>query len=327
MTRIVSLALLALVIAAASPAHAQSEMTQWLHPRLGRLTGQAEYRYTFFPDASVARQGTELGFHQQNVRLVVPLHQDASDEWTFSARMRAQDFDTRALFPASRTTLPDELWDVRFGTAYRHKLDNGWIIGASLTIGSASDKPFSDADDLLIQAFGLLRVPARNKDAWLFSLIYDSDNEFLGGIPIPGVAYLWAPSKAFDAVIGVPFSGISWKPLAPLTIEARYTPVRHVNARVTWEIARPLRVYVDFDWDTERYLLTNRADRDQRLMYDEKRLTGALRFDLRYVGIEAYGGWLLDRFYFLGENYGDRARDRFDVKSGPFVGVRLNARW
>jgi len=319
----------AILIGAGAPtsACAQAQLAEWLNPEIGKSIGRGDYRYTLFPDASVRGQGTDLGFQQHNVALSVPVYQDAGNELTLFARSRFQDFDTRAVFPTSLRLFPDELWDIRLGAAYRHKFDNGWIAGGSLTFGSASDRPFASGDDLLVQFIGLLRVPSRERDAWLFTLIYDNDNEFLGGVPVPGVAYHWVPSPTFNAVIGVPFTAIAWKPVAPLTIDALYAPLRRVRGRATWEIARPLRAYVDFDWDTERYLLTNRSNRDERLMYDEKRLTAGVRFDLRYVGVEVYGGYLFDRFYFLGEDYGDRNRDRFDVKSGPFVGIRLSVRW
>jgi hypothetical protein len=128
-------------------------------------------------------------------------------------------------------------------------------------------------------------------------------------------------------VIGVPFSAIEWKPVEALTFEASYFPVRHVRARATWRVARPLRTYVGFDWDSERYRLADRPDEDKRLFYYEKRLTGGVRFDLKHVGIELYGGYVFDRFYFQGEGYSDRRKDRFDVEAGPFVGVRVGVRW
>jgi hypothetical protein len=45
------------------------------------------------------------------------------------------------------------------------------------------------------------------------------------------------------------------------------------------------------------------------------------------VGVEVYGGYVFDRFYFLGESYSDRRKDRFDVEAGPFVGIRIGVRW
>jgi hypothetical protein len=316
-----------LVAVAPARASAQSEMAQWLNPEFGKAMGRADVRFTLFPDERVENQPTEFGYEQYNFTLVAPLFQDASNEWSVTARGRYQDFSTRAVFAGSGQRFPDELWDVRIGPAYRHKFSNGWIGGGSLMVGSASDKPFDSEDELLVQAIGFLRVPHRERNAWFFTLIYNNDQEFLSGIPVPGIAYQWVPSETFNAVIGVPFSAVEWKPIEPLTLEAQYFPVRHVRARATWRIFRPLRAYVGFDWDNERYMLADRTDEDKRLYYYEKRFTGGARFDLKHVGVEVYGGYVFDRFYFLGESYSDRRKDRFDVRPGPFVGIRLGVRW
>jgi hypothetical protein len=319
----------ALLMAMSAPgrAHAQAEMAQWLSPEFGKAMGRADYRFTLFPDADVEDQPTDFGYEQQNITLSVPLFQDSRNEWSLTARGRYQDFSTNAVFPTSGQRFPEELWDLRAGTAFRHKFDNDWIGGGSLTIGSASDKPFDSVDEVLVQAIAFVRVPHRERNAWFFTLIYTNDQEFLSGVPIPGIAYQWVASDTFNAVIGVPFSAVEWKPLEPLTLEASYFPVRHVRTRATWRIFRPLRAWVGFDWDSERYLLADRADDDDRLFYYEKRLTAGTRFDLKHVGVELYGGYVFDRFYFQGDGYSDRHKDRFDVDAGPFVGIRIGVRW
>jgi hypothetical protein len=324
-----TLAAFALLVAVGAPAraHAQAEMAQWLSPEFGKAMGRADYRFTLFPDADVKNQPTDFGYEQHNITLVVPLYQDPRNEWSLTARSRYQDYSTRAVFPDSGEAFPEELWDIRVGAAYRHKFDNNWIGGGSLTLGSASDRPFDSADELLVQAITFVRVPHRERNAWFFTLIYTNDQEFLSGIPIPGIAYQWVPSDTFNAVIGVPFTAIEWKPIEPLTFEASYSPVRRVRTRATWRIARPLRAYLGFDWDSDRYLLADRSDKDDRLFYYEKRLTAGARFDFKHVGVEVYGGYVFDRFYFLGEGYSDRRENQFDVEAGPFVGIRIGVRW
>ena len=328
--RVATAAIAALVLAVLAwpaRAHAQAELAQFLNPEFGKPMGRADLRYTLFPDRDVENQPTDFGYEQYNFTLVAPLAQDTRNEWALSARGRYQDFSTRATFNGSGTRFPDELWDVRVGASYRHKFDNDWIGAVSLTVGSNSDKPFHSEDELVVQGIAFVRVPHRENNAWIFSLLYTNDSEFAGGIPVPGIAYQWVPSKTFNAVIGVPFTSVEWKPHEDVTLEAQYFPVRQVRARATWRIFRPLRAYVGFDWDNERYRLADRPDEDKRLFYYEKRLTAGARFDLKHVGVEVYGGYVFDRFYFLGESYSDRRKDRFDVEAGPFVGVRVGFRW
>jgi hypothetical protein len=322
-----ALVLALLLLLAPRPAAAQSELMQWLDPRLGNAFGRADYRVTFFPDRKVDEQPTDLGFIQHNVTLVVPIWQDSRDEWMVSGRLRYQDYDTRAILPDDGRRFPHELWDVRFGGSYRHLFDNGWTAGASFTIGSASDEPFHSTDELIVSAAGLLRVPHRARNAWLFSLYYSNTQEFLGGIPIPGIAYHWVPSDRFNAVVGVPFTSVEYRPLDKLTLDFLYAPVRRVRARATYRPFRPLRAYIGFDWDYDAYFLAKRRDEDDRLFMYDKRVIGGIRFDLRYVGVELYGGYVFDRFYFEGESYSDRRDNRIDIASGPFVGFRIGGRW
>ena len=231
------------------------------------------------------------------------------------------------MLPDLGARFPEELWDIRLGATYRHKLDNDWIAGGSVTAGSASDKPFSSTDELFVRAFGFLRVPHGERNAWIVSLYYASDAEFLGGIPVPGIAYEYAPSESFQALIGAPFSSVRYRPFDKLTLEALYAPVRRVRARATYQVFRPLRIYAGFDWDHESHFRADRGGKDDKLFYYEKRLTGGVRFDLRHVGIEVFGGRTFDRFYFEGNGYSDRDENRIDVHDGWFGAARLSVRF
>jgi hypothetical protein len=308
-------------------ARAQSEIQSWVDPTLGQLIPRAEYGLTYYSGERVERQPTDLQRTEHSFSLSVPLSQDSSNEWALSANVSLQDLDTRAILPDTGGRFPGELWDVRASGSYRHQLDNGWIAGALLTVGSASDEPFASEDELYVRAIGMLRVPHRESNAWLFSLIYATDQEILGGFPIPGLAYLYAPSERFKAVIGFPFTSVEYRPLEPLTLEAQYFPLRRVRARITYRPFRPLRFYAGFDWDNDRYFRADRQNKDDKLYYYEKRLTAGARFDLRHVGIRLSGGYAFDRFYFEGESYSDRDHNRIDVGSGPFAAVQVSVRF
>ena len=323
------LATAALVLGRAAPVAAQAEMLQWVDPTLGKMMGRGDYRIQFYSDERVEGQSARLDLTQHNFTLVTPLFQNSTDEFAMSARLRYQDYDTQARLPDSGQRLPDELFDARAGLSYRHKFANEWILGGSLTVGSPSDKPFHSEDELIVHASTLLRVPSGPRNAWLYSLTYASDAEIFNmrHIPIPGVAYLYAPSDSFKAVIGFPFMSVEYKPFETVTLEASYFPVRTVRARATWAIFRPLRVFVGFDADHDTYYLADRGDKNDQLFYYEKRITGGMRFDLRHVGIEVTGGYVFDRFYFEGERYSERNENRFNVGDGTFISGRLSFRW
>jgi len=309
---------------------AQAELQMWLNPELGKQIPRADYRFTNYPDRKVDNQETHLGLSEHRVSLFVPLFQDTANEWGLSARTRFEDIDTRARFPEVGGRFPSELWDVGGTLSFRHKFDSGWIGGLALTAGSASDEPFHSIDEVYYRGVAMLRVPQGERNAWLFSVIYATDERFLswlGAIPIPGIAYQWVPSDRFQLIIGIPFSSVQYRPLEKLTLEAQYFPVRRVRARATYEVFRPLRVFAGFDWDSEHYARTGRGDKDDRLFYYEKSVRGGIRFDLRHFGVELTGGRAFDRFYFEGETYSNRDDNRIDIHDGWFGAAQLSVRF
>jgi hypothetical protein len=321
------LSVLGLAVVLCVPAASEGQLEMLLSPELGKLMPRAEYRFTFFPDRPVSGQSTDLSLTQHRVSFATPLVQDPRDERSLGGRVRLNEYDTRALLPDTGGRLPTELWDVRLEPGYRHRFENDWVAGGSLSLGSASDKPFASEDELVVRAMGFLRVPHGERNAWFFLLNYTNVSDVLSGIPLPGLAYMYSPSDQFTAVIGVPFSSVQARPTEDLTLELTYILIRDVRARATYRVFAPLRVWVGFDWDHDLYLRAGRRDADQRLFYYDKRVSAGVRFDLRHVGVELVGGYAFDRFFFEGEDYDDRRHNRIDIDDGPFVSGRLSVRF
>jgi hypothetical protein len=310
------------------PAAAQAELQMWLSPEMGKQIPRADYRYTFYPERKVEDQDADFGLTEQRATLFTPLYQDSRNEWGFSAKVLYQDIDTTARFPEAGGLFPGELWDVGGTLSYRHKFDNAWTGGVALTVGSAADKPFNTVDEMYFRLITMLRVPQGERNSWIFTLIYASDQEIFGQtLPIPGIAYAWVPSDAFTAVIGFPFSMIQYKPFEKLTLTAEYYPFWTVRSRATWEIFRPLRAYAGFQWDSDHFYRADRGDPDDKIFYREMRLYAGIRFDLRHVGFEVTGGWAFNRFYFEGEGYSDRHDNRIDIGDAPFIVGKLSLRF
>jgi hypothetical protein len=318
----------ALLAIESAPAAAQSELQVWLNPEMGKLIPRADYRYTFYPEQKVEDQDTHFAMTEQRATLFAPLYQSSTDEFGLSVKALYQDIDTRARFPEAGGRFPSELWDGSVGLSYRHKFDNGWTGGIALTVGSASDEPFNSIDEMYFRLITLVRVPQGERNSWLFTLIFASDEEIFGQtLPIPGIAYAWVPSEKFTAVIGFPFSMIRYKPFENLTLDAEYYPFWTVRSRVTWEIFRPLRAYAGFQWDSDHFYRADRDDKDDKIFYREMRLYAGVRFDLKHIGFEVTGGYAFNRFYFEGEGYSDRHDNRIDIGSSPFIVGKVNLRF
>jgi hypothetical protein len=298
------------------------------NPVVGHLSTGGGYQATEFFDAPVRGQNTHLGYLRQDLNALTPLWQNDCNEVYANAHVGVETYSTGAVLPNTGDSFPAELWNVHVGTGYRHLFDNGWIAGGSVSVGSASDKPFHSIDEMSVSASGSLRVPQGERNAWLFTLSLSSNSQVLRYVPIPGVAFLYNPSSSFQAVIGFPFASVNWRPLDDLTLSASYALLTNFHLRATYRLARPLSVFAALDFNNENYYRAERIDVNQRFFYTDDQLSTGVQLALsRCAAVSLSGGYAFDRTYFEGRNFNDRGFNRIDVGAGAFVGARLQVRY
>jgi hypothetical protein len=292
---------------------------------VGQLPFRVDYRVTWFPDEEVQGQGTNLGFVRQDFTLGFPVWQTGSEEWSASVHVRNELFHTGAVFTDTGQPFPEELWAVNFGTTYRHLFDNGWIAGGTLSVGSASDKPFHSINEMTAGVNVFLRIPQGEHNAWLFTLSYASNSEL--PIPIPGVAFIWQPSEQFRMNIGLPFQ-IMYRPIDDLTLDFSYMLLTAVHARATYRVSPKVRLFVGYDYNDESYLLADRPDPNERLFYYDQHVSGGVQYAVcRNATLEFAGGYTFDRFYFEGHSFSDQNQNRIDVGNGAFLTANFRVKW
>ncbi|MBN1510955.1 MAG: hypothetical protein JXB13_02990, partial [Phycisphaerae bacterium] len=300
----------------------------YLQPEVGRQSARGTYATHGYFNENTSQENAKLHMMRFDLRGSVPVFQNEHDEWLVTGRVKLLDIDTSARLQREDSAFPGHLWDVNAGLVYRHKFDNGWIAGGEFSFGSASDEPFASGDEIVVSATGFLRIPHGESNAWLFFLNYFNNRQFLPDLPIPGFGYEINAGSSFSALAGVPFTWVRWEPIDRLSLEASYILPRRVRAQIGYRILESLKVYAGYAWDNERFLRHDRNDDDDRLFYFEQRVSAGVRWDiLESVWLDFSGGFAFDRFFFEGEDYGDRGDDRLDVGDGPFlmlqVGVEL----
>lgn len=303
-------------------------MGGWMNPTFGHSVFRADYRVTWYPDEAVKGQGTNLNFVRQDLGTSFPLWQDDENELSASANVRNELLHSHAVLPNTGQAFPDELWDVSVGGSYRHLLEDGWIIGGSVHVGSASDQPFHSLHELALGATAFLRVPQGEHNAWLFSLNYSTNSQVLNYIPIPGIAYFYAPSPWFQATIGFPFANITYRPTDDLTLQLNYALLTNIRARVTYRLLPQLKLYASFDSGSESYFLEDRASVRDRFFYNDERASLGLQWRLTHAAsLDLSGGYAFDRYYFEGQNFNNNSQDRVRIGDGPFAVLRLDVRY
>lgn len=321
-----------LLLAVATQAAAQSaagDLGFIFSPQVGRLAPDLSYSFRFAPQESVQRQSADLGYTGHRLNLLAPLFQSSTQELALTARAGLMDLNTTAVLPDSRRALPGQFWDDRLGLAYRRQLDNGWIAGIMASGGSPSDKPFNSENELSLGAMAFLRVPQGQRDAWLFMLNYNDDRnrDLPYRLPIPGLAYLYNPSPALQATLGLPFMGLRWVPAKDWDLTASYLAPFQVRTRLGWRLNQDWKTYAAFSWGNESWYLADRAHSENRIFFWQKEASlGLVRQLTPRLDLDLSLGYVFDRLIFQGENYGDRDQDRIDLDDGALVQIRLGWR-
>ena len=186
-----------------------------------------------------------------------------------NAHIFSEQISTTAILPNSGRAFPDQLWNVGVGLGGLHRFSNGWTAMANVSLGSASDRPFS-ADTTTIGLMASLRVPRGPRNAWIFSLMYANNSTL--PIPIPGVAYAYSPSPRLFMMIGLPPS-IVYRPTDNIVLEAMYMPLYNAHVRATYIRSPTLRFYGGFDWENQTYFLSDRPVQNDRFYYFDERLS------------------------------------------------------
>jgi hypothetical protein len=305
------------------PACAQEEqIVNLFAPTLGKLKTRTSYDIKSYDSRDVEGQSTDFASTRHRFRVMTPLYQTDRDELTFAASLEYKDIDTDARLPDTNERFPEDLWGINVGATFRHLLEDDKIIGGYFAFGSRSDKPFDSAHETTLGTTLFVRIPDGDKNAWLWSVNYSNNREFLNNIPLPGVAYQYAPSKRISAIVGVPFALVWYKPTDATSLFLGYYLVRTVHAKARYRLSEVFSCFAGFDWDNQRYLRSGRRDREHRLFYYEKRLNAGVAVDIMQdVKIEIAGGYAFDRFYFEGTTYSDRSQNRIDVNDGPYASI------
>lgn len=303
-------------------------MARWFGPDVGKRTFLAQYALDIYANSAVEGQDADLGLLEHNFFLLAPVWQNERNELGITAQVKLQDTDTDALLPREGIPLPTQLWEVRIGGIYRGVVRGDWIWGATASFGSASNEPFQAGDAFDGTLAGLLRIPHKNRNAWLFFLHFATNREFLNYVPLPAAGYWWEPSDKFRAVVGVPFASFKYKPIEKLSLDLNYFPVRNIQAKATYNITRFLNAFAGFDWRNQKYFRADRDRNDERIFYYEKRAGGGFRLGVsNHVALTFQGGWAFDRLYFEAKDYNDRDGNMINLTDTPYGTVKIGARF
>ena len=310
-----------------SPAQAQDQdlPTEFLSSHFGTIRGWLEYSVDHDFQQGVSDQPSEFSLTEYYLRVPGFRWLDQDHEFLVGSSLRILDVDTDAMFPDTAQSFPEYFANPELILAYKQRIAGAKIWGASLTLGSPSDRPFASIQEVAVDATAFLRLPVgQGGDAWLLFINYSNARPGLQHIPLPGIAYVYEPSEDFLALVGVPFTFINYKPSPRWTLRASYILPRDLQAKASYELSDSLTLYSGFDWGSDIFFRHDRHDDEDRLFFYKKTLSAGIRWELSedlYLDFSA--GYRFDRFFFEGEDYDDRSFNRIDVGDGAFLALRV----
>lgn len=303
------------------------ELMRLIGPIRGPEPVQTDGRVSIFDQTGVKTSHDRFRYSRFDWGMTWPLLETEDRRWTMGLDFKMLDLDTDARLPRSPTdAFPRELYDVGATLSFRRQLENGWLMGVTGRLGSASDKPFNSGDEVDVNITGFWRIPHRRKNAWLLFLNYANHRagSSLEHVPLPGVAYQFSFRERDWAMVGLPVSALHMQLLERLELDLSYAMIRNARAKLTWKALDELDVYGQFVWGSQGFWRAARPDEDDALLFYEKKLslgTDWSPWENLKVGLEA--GLAFDRFIFEGNDYNDNDDNRIGLTKSLFGGVSV----
>ncbi|QDU90984.1 hypothetical protein Pla175_43990 [Pirellulimonas nuda] len=260
----------------------------------------------------------------QQINLAAPIFiaPEGGNLWLATGSVDHTSIGATAVLPDSGLPVPDDLWKVQAGAMNIRDLENGWKTVAILTVGYASDQPFTSLRDATFTAIGGLEVPRGERDAWSFSLFYSPTSQL--PFPLPGVAYIWRPNDQFTANLGVPFS-LRYRPTERFSVVASYFPLTNVNILARQELTDAWSLYGGYQVVNETYWLADRAERNERFyLFDQRVKVGLQRSLLAGLTLDLSAGYVFDRQAFQADGFSDNRRDEIAIDPSAFGALQLS---
>jgi hypothetical protein len=196
--------------------------------------------------------------------------------------------------------LPGDLVDVSVAAAFQvTEHDQPWRWSLAVGAGTANDGHWSNSDAL----YGVATLNASHqideRSALHIGLNYDGNRTFLPDWPLPYFVFEQRASEDFSYRLGLPSSGVAWKPWEYLTVSAGYSVPINLSVRISLDVAYDMSLFTEYGRTLDGFFLQDGGH--TRLFYEMSRVSAGVRWirepwiDLR-VGV----GYAFDQEFATG---------------------------
>ena len=266
--RVKSYVFLIVSLSFVSLACSQESMQAFFGPPAFKPDLSGELHWRGFETTEVEQEDQKLALQAYGFRGGYRQAVSAQYEWLISGKAMRYDVETQALIPGSGgAPIPAELWDLELSAGLKRRWEGGHAAGLVASVGSPSDRPFHSLSETQLGATAFYLRPAGGRNAWVFFLNYSNQRSFLNHVPLPGVAYLWVPSRDTFAMIGLPVALLRTSLTPDLSLELFYFPPVRGRVRLAYALTPRVMPYLRFRSDRDAFLRWDRSESDAWLRH------------------------------------------------------------
>ncbi len=263
----------------------------------------------------------DIEINEQSGFVNIPLYTDRYTSVSFIGHGKATELNAPLNFTDRGLITPQNFGTIDGGFSWNQQ---NWMkkkYGASATYGSAGTNLLGKGYTALITASAYIETPNDAGNSWIFFISYSNNRTFLNNIPLPGVAFS-VNGDNYKILIGLPFVLVSWRPdpVAFLFSISPFSAVTDLGVRV-WG---PIQIYSSAAWTPKAYQNLLSDTSGDRLIFDEKEVSGGIRI---FLGKQTNlsGGYIYGfaRRFFLGQSVFSPTANPIAINDGTGFTTKL----
>lgn len=268
---------------------------------LGGLTGLSAQIFSLSYDGrfSPSSDGTPKtpSFTENNLNVSIPVFKTEKNTVAFSLGGGNVHFSEPVTL-SSGVKISADFYRADAGLQYSRRLEDRRMLGVRGSFGYAGDKLDKSTESFSISAN--YSLPGSNESYWVFMVMMSNNSPLGTFVPIPGFFYIYR-TPTFTGLFGLPILSMQWTPMNPWSYSLSiFGPT--IKAEAAYGAVDRAQFFAGLGWKQQRYILSERRTKNERLTVEEKNAEiGLRRLLIPGVFSELQAGYTFDRSMYAGE--------------------------
>lgn len=214
-------------------------------------------------------------------------------------------------------------YNVQFGFMYKHYLKNNQTLGMSASYGSASDKPFKNHNNSVMN----INLAYKYDENWIWLGNYSNNRTFLNNVPLPGLLYVVEQSRQKSLMLGFPLI-YALRPILNDALTFKYVallPYTH-RLRLYYNQFKFLKPYLALEQGVQAYMNSEIDSKTHRIFWFERRASiGGEKSFGPFLKIDLQVGNSFDREFFSARSMSKDKSGVVQIRDGIYGLINLKS--